>query len=84
MILCRGAAPQRIHTSFEKATSKGLSVRGYTLISSLVASLSGKKFLRFLLWEENDTEFLKDQRYSPLLRLLQGEYLIASKETRAV
>ena len=42
VILCRGAAPQRIHTSFKKATSKGLSVRGYAPISSPVASLSEK------------------------------------------
>ena len=42
MILCRGAAPQRTYTSFKKATSKGLSVWGYALISSPIVSLPGK------------------------------------------
>ena len=42
MILCRGAAPQRIHTSLKKETCKGLSVRGYAPTSSPIASLSGK------------------------------------------
>ena len=57
MTLCRGAAPQRIHTSFEKATSKGLSVQGYAPISSPVAFLSGKSLCNFCCEKKTTQNF---------------------------
>ena len=57
VILCQGAAPQRIHTSFKKATSKGLSVQGYAPISSPVASLLGKGFCSFCCGKKTTQNF---------------------------